>query len=258
MNTIKFLGTAGARYVVSKQIRASGGIFMELEGHRVLVDPGPGCTVKLAESQPKIDPTDVDVIMLTHKHIDHANDVNAVIDGMTGGGFNRKGMLIAPDDALEGDPVVLRYHRNFLDEILTAKKGLECDLGGLKIEVPLEMKHTVRTFGYRFSTGSGTISLIPDTAYFPEIAPIMKADIVILNVVLARNKGGIFHLDIEDSKKILSEMRPRIGILTHFGMSLIEKKPWELAPEIGKELGITVIAASDGMSINMEEVLCVN
>jgi len=258
MNTIRFLGTAGARYVVSKQIRASGGIFMELEGHSIIVDPGPGCIVRLAESQPKIDPTDIDVIILTHRHIDHANDVNAVIDGMTGGGLGRKGMLIAPGDALEGDPVVLRYHRGFLDEIVTAKEGLELDLGELKIEVPLEMKHTVQTYGYRFSTSSGTVSLIPDTAYFPGIAGAMKADIAILNVVLARNRGGIFHLDIDDSRRILSEMRPRIGILTHFGMSLLEKKPWELAPAIGRELGITVVAASDGMIIDMEEVLCGN
>jgi phosphoribosyl 1,2-cyclic phosphodiesterase len=256
MNRIKFLGTAGARYVVSKQLRASGGLFLELDGHSIIVDPGPGCLVKLATSRPKIDPTEIDIIILTHKHIDHSNDVNALIDGMTGGGFRKKGMLIAPSDALEGDPVVLRYLRDYLDEIIVTEEGTSLHMGGLRIEAPLKMKHTVETFGLRFHTSSGTVSHVPDTAYFPDIARSLEADITILNVVLAENKGGIFHLDIVDSKRILSEMRPRIGILTHFGMSLIKRKPWELVQEMEKELGLTVLAARDGMSIDMEEVLC--
>ncbi|HAP31749.1 MAG TPA: hypothetical protein DCQ14_01645 [Firmicutes bacterium] len=39
---IKFLGTAGARFVVSRQLRASGGIWFALGGEQILVDPGPG------------------------------------------------------------------------------------------------------------------------------------------------------------------------------------------------------------------------
>lgn len=256
MNRITFLGTAGARYVVSKQIRASGGIFLELEGFRILIDPGPGCLVQLATCSPRIDPTEIDVILLTHKHIDHSSDVNALIDGMTGGGINRKGILIAPPDALEGDPVVLKYHRDFLERIEIAGEGMKLQLDDLRIEAPLRMRHTVDTFGYRFTTGTGTISHIPDTAYFPGISNVMRADIVILNVVLAMNRGGVFHLDIADAKRILEEMRPGIGILTHFGMSLLKKEPRELARKIGKELGLHVIAARDGMSIDMEEVLC--
>ena len=37
-NYIKFLGTAGARIVVSKQLRASGGMWYSLQGFNVLVD----------------------------------------------------------------------------------------------------------------------------------------------------------------------------------------------------------------------------
>lgn len=256
MNRIKFLGTAGARYVVSRQLRASGGIFFELEGKRILMDPGPGCMVRLASSRPKIDPADIDIIILTHKHIDHSSDVNVVIDGMTAGGIHRKGMLLAPRDALEGDPVVLKYLRDYLDDLIVTHEGLNLDLGDLRIEAPLSMKHTVETCGFRFHTGSGTVSHVPDTAYFPEIADVLKADVTIINVVLAENRHDIFHLDLEDAKKILADMKPQAGILTHFGMSVLKKKPWELAREMGAALGFTVLAAGDGMNLDMDEVLC--
>jgi len=41
-NIITFLGTAGACLMVSKQLAASGGMWFNIEGTAVLVDPGPG------------------------------------------------------------------------------------------------------------------------------------------------------------------------------------------------------------------------
>ncbi|MCJ7498036.1 MAG: MBL fold metallo-hydrolase, partial [candidate division Zixibacteria bacterium] len=108
-NRIKFLGTAGARIVVAKQLRASGGIWLSLENKNFLVDPGPGTLVKCHSSKPKLDPSKLDAIILTHRHIDHSNDVNIMIEAMTEGGFKRRGMLFCPADALNDDPVVLKY-----------------------------------------------------------------------------------------------------------------------------------------------------
>jgi ribonuclease BN (tRNA processing enzyme) len=256
VNTIKFLGTAGARYVVAKQLRASGGILLDLEGERILIDPGPGCMVHLASSRPRIDPTEIDTIILTHKHIDHSSDVNALIDGMTAGGIQKKGTLIAPGDALEGDPVVLRYLRDYLKEIIVTREGLVLERESLTIEAPLRVRHSVETYGFLFHTTSGTLSHIPDTSYFPELATAFRADLTIINVVLAKNRGGIDHLDINDARMILAEMRPKVGIITHFGMSLLKMKPWELAREMEKEIGLRVLAARDGMNVNLDEVLC--
>ena len=42
--SIRFLGTGGARFVVAKQIRASGGMWMRFGETQVHVDPGAGCT----------------------------------------------------------------------------------------------------------------------------------------------------------------------------------------------------------------------
>ena len=94
-NYIKFLGTAGSRWVVARQTRASGGVYLNLCGKRVHLDPGPGALVRCAQADPPIDPSFIEGIILTHSHIDHCNDANILIDSMTGGGFNKGGTLFA-------------------------------------------------------------------------------------------------------------------------------------------------------------------
>jgi ribonuclease BN (tRNA processing enzyme) len=53
-------------------------------------------------------------------------------------------------------------------------------------------------------------------------------------------------------KTILNKAKPRLTILTHFGVTMIKAKPWVVAAELEKELGLRVIAASDGMKIDLE------
>ena len=45
-DTITFLGTGGARIMVATQLLASGGMWLNLNGTEILVDPGPGCIVQ--------------------------------------------------------------------------------------------------------------------------------------------------------------------------------------------------------------------
>ena len=75
-NYIKFLGTAGARYVVARQLRSSAGIWINIEGDDLLIDPGPGTLVKCFSSRPKLEPMKLKAIILTHCHIDHSTDIN--------------------------------------------------------------------------------------------------------------------------------------------------------------------------------------
>ncbi|UCB52854.1 MAG: hypothetical protein JSV10_01825, partial [Candidatus Zixiibacteriota bacterium] len=64
-NKIKFLGTAGARFVVTKQLLSTAGTWITLEGKNVLLDPGPGTLVRCARSRPPLDPTKLDAIILS-------------------------------------------------------------------------------------------------------------------------------------------------------------------------------------------------
>jgi ribonuclease BN (tRNA processing enzyme) len=98
--------------------------------------------------------------------------------------------------------------------------------------------------------------LIADTKFFPEIPDLYQGEILIIHVVRLKpvKDEPIEHLSIEDVRTIVREANPRLTILTHFGMTILKAKPWVVAAELEKELGLKVIAASDGMKIDLEEV----
>jgi ribonuclease BN (tRNA processing enzyme) len=89
LETITFLGTAGARFMVTRQLAASGGLWLNLSGTEILVDPGPGTLVQ--SSKKKLRADKLSAIVLSHRHLDHSADVNIMVEAMTNGGFSRRG-----------------------------------------------------------------------------------------------------------------------------------------------------------------------
>ncbi len=257
MSFIKFIGTAGARFVVMKQLRASGGLWLSVGKTNLYVDPGPGALVRSLNSKPKLDPSTLDGVLLTHKHLDHSGDVNVMIEAMTEGGFKRRGTLFAPKDALEEDPVVLKYLRDFPERIEVLEADREYRLGEISFSTAQRHRHRVETYGINFRISPQTVSLITDTRFFSELPDLYRGEILIIHVVRLKPVGDdpIDHLSIEDVKTILRKAKPRLAVLTHFGMTMIRAKPWEVASELEKELGLKVIAASDGMKLDLEKDL---
>ena len=252
MNTIKFLGTAGARFVVMKQLRASGGIWLTLDGTHVLIDPGPGALIHCLSSRPKLDPQDLEGIILTHRHLDHSNDINIMIEAMTNGGFKKKGVVFAPRDALQEDPVILNYAREQVDHIEILKEKGKYQIGNISFETPILLKHGVETYGINFRGKTSSISLITDTDYFTGLASHFPGDILIVNVVMLEDKSTIEHLCLQEAEQIIEANKPRLAILTHFGMGMVKAKPWEIAEHLTKKLGVSVIAARDGMQVDID------
>ncbi len=251
MSSVTFLGTGGGRMVVLNQMRKSGGFWLKLDNVNILQDPGPGSLVMV--HQLRLKPRDLDAIMLSHRHIDHSNDVNVVTEAMTGGGFQPRGRLIAPADCLNSDPVVLQYIRPFV-EIIEMKKGLEITLGEVKIEFPIQTMHPVETYGIIYSFKQGRLGYIPDTEYFPELAGAFKGvDFLIINVVRMKTDKRIRHLNMDEAAKLIDEIRPKRAILTHFGLQVLKASPELQARRISEKTGVNVMAAQDGMSVNFEE-----
>ncbi|HOX53992.1 MAG: MBL fold metallo-hydrolase [Candidatus Omnitrophica bacterium] len=248
-NYIKFLGTAGARFVMIKQLRASGGLWVSYKGTNVIVDPGPGSIVRCSASKPKLDPTTLDGIILTHKHLDHSNDINVMIEAMTEGGFKKRGTVFVPADALEIEPVILPHTKSFPDRIIYLKEGEEYSIENIRFATPKRHLHTVETYGLKFLFDKISVSLIADTRYFEGIEDYYKSDIVIINLVFYEPRPGIDHLNFEEAKQIIRNINPSMAILTHFGMSMLKHKPHELAEELKANTGINVVAAYDGMKL---------
>ena len=255
MNEIKFLGTAGARFVVTKQMRKSGGLWLNLENTNILIDPGPGSLVRCLNSKPKLIPNELNGIILTHRHIDHSNDINIMIEAMTNGGFNKKGIVFAPKDSLENDPVILKYIRNYVEKIEILEGGKTYTIGNIKFETPIKHIHGVETYGLNIYGGKFQISLITDTKYFDGLEKYYKGDVLILNVVLLKNNDNIMHLSIKDIEKIIKINKPKLSIITHFGTTIIRNKPWEIANDLSNKTNEKVIAASDGMSVKINDYI---
>ena len=256
MSFIKYLGTAGARFVVMKQLRASGGVWLSVDKTNLYIDPGPGALVRCLSSKPKLDPSTLDGILLTHKHLDHSGDINVMIEAMTDGGFKKRGVLFAPRDALEEDPVVLRYLRDYVERVEILEEYSEYQIGEIRFSTAKKHQHRAETYGLNFKISSHTLSWITDTRFFQELTDLYQGEILVIHVVRLKPivDEPIDHLSIEDVKTIIKRVKPKLTILTHFGMTMIKAKPWIVAAELEKELGLKVIAASDGLKLDLKEV----
>ena len=234
--------------VVLNQLRRSGGFWLKLDGLNILQDPGPGSLVMVHRL--KLKPDSLDAIILSHRHIDHSNDVNVMIEAMTKGGFQPRGRLIVPWDCINNDPVVLHYVRPFT-EITEITEGMKLVLGSIKIEFPIKNKHPVETYGIIYTIRSGRLGYIPDTEYFPELVQAYAGvDYLIINVVRMKTDKRIRHLNMDEAAEIINKIRPKKAILTHFGLQVLKSSPEYQAKIISEKTGVEVIAAQDGMTIN--------
>ncbi|MDQ7823278.1 MAG: MBL fold metallo-hydrolase [Candidatus Eremiobacteraeota bacterium] len=250
-NFIKFLGTAGARYVVARQMRSSGGILICLGGRKILIDPGPGSLVRCALSRPPIDASKLDGLVLTHSHIDHSNDVNIMIDAMTFGGIEKRGVLFAPGECIQGaNPVLFNYLRQCIGDIVLLEPERQYSLGEITFSTSIRHRHPVETYGLLFRHNGLTISFLADTKYFEELKECYRgSDILVLNVVRDTpfEDDTIMHLSFEDARELVGALKPRKAILTHFGKRMLAAKPALLAKALARETGVEVYAAYDGM-----------
>ncbi len=246
---VKFIGTGGARVVVSRQIRSTGGLWLSYRDTNLYVDPGPGALVRVFGSRERLDPSRLDAVMITHKHLDHANDVNAMMEAMTEGGFKKKGILFCPEDALGEDPVVFRYVRTYVEKIELLRENGSYRVKDITFTIPCRHKHPVETYGAIFDLNL-KIGLVTDTRFFEALPACYPVDVLIVNVLRVKpitEADPIDHLSLDDFRKLITRVSPKTAIMTHFGMTIIREKPHILAETLSRETGIEVIAAYDGM-----------
>ncbi len=246
---IKFLGTAGARFVMIEQLRASGGIWISYKGTNILIDPGPGSIVRCSESKPRLNPINLDAIILTHKHLDHANDINVMIEAMTEGGFKKKGIVFCPEDAIKNDSIILKYARNFPAKIQRIKPRCLYRVKDVEFETSMRHLHTAETYGLKFRFGKLKIAFLADTRYFEKLKDFYRADLLVISVVFREPRPGIDHLSLVDVEKIIRLTKPKKALLTHFGLSMLKADPNLQAKILSKKTGVRVEAAYDGMVI---------
>lgn len=223
---------------------------------QVHVDPGPGALVRALSLVPPCNPRELDGIILSHKHLDHANDVNVMIEAMTSGGFRRRGVLLAPEDALSGEPVVFPYAQAFVERIeLARENGGPYRIGEVEVRTSIRHVHSVETYGLHFRYGGRSISYLPCGRYFEGLAQSYadaKPDVLITNVLRYRDAMDVDHLTFDHARTIFETVRPRVAVMQHFGTKMLEQDPAKLARRLEDLLGMRVIAAYDNMLLDVD------
>ncbi|MDQ2991575.1 MAG: MBL fold metallo-hydrolase [Candidatus Eremiobacteraeota bacterium] len=255
MTSVLFLGTGGARFVVARQVRASGGMWMRFGQTQIHVDPGPGALVRALSQVPPCNPRELDGIALSHKHLDHSGDVNALIEAMTAGGFRPRGTLLAPRDALVGEYVVLPYAQKFPERVQIVEEASgPYRIGDVEIRTSVRHVHSVETYGLHFTHEGSTLSYLPCGRYFDGLAEDYarhEPDTLIVNVLRYADSMDVDHLVWADACRIVETVKPKVAVFQHFGTKMLEEDPVRLAQAFEDASGIRAIAAHDGYLLDV-------
>ncbi|NPA85956.1 MAG: MBL fold metallo-hydrolase [bacterium] len=247
-----FLGTGGGRLVLQRQLRRFGGLYVEVGKTRIYIDPGPGAL--LTARQAKVQLEQVDVLVVTHDHLDHVNDASALIEAMTSGGKYRRGLLVSNTCVLRGyeqfEKYIPSYYQQNVKEIVEFPKSrvfqvkdVKAELVGLKHDEPL-------TFGLKLQTPDGLLGIISDTEYFPELAEsYQECELLVVNCLSNYGRRSPGHMNLEDLEKLLLHVEARQVFVTHLGFTIIRDNIPALEKKLRRRTGKQVVFARDFLQV---------
>lgn len=254
-NFLKYIGTSGGRFSMIRQLRSTGGLWFRYGGVQGVIDPGPGSLAHICAAHPALEIASADVVMLTHKHIDHSTDVNVVVEGITHGGFDPRGILVAPDDALRGsDPVVLKYTQKRILKTKIPEEGGTIDLGsGVAVEPVIHLHHGVDCFGYIFrKEGLNCWGLISDSRMMPYFRQrYSSCAFLSINATFPEKKPRLDHISIAEARELLSKIHPKTAVLTHLGAMLTSGECAGCLKDLDTP-ETKVVPATDGMVVDLD------
>jgi ribonuclease BN (tRNA processing enzyme) len=258
---LTFLGTGGGRFTTISQLRQTGGIYLRDRGLKANVDPGPGALVHMHRYG--LDPTQTDAVLVSHAHPDHWTDAAILLEGITRGGLDRKGALVAPRSVLRGTrdhagvqlgPVITGYHQQMMAATHEVHPGSNVTLEGMYEITATGQEHSdPDTVGFKLKLTNGQVSYIPDTRYFDGLADWHQGSRL---VVCQMTRGGSeripWHMCTDDVTMLAAQIRPRLLLLTHFGYkTLRDGDPGAWAQKITDKTGVPTVAARDGLRVTM-------
>jgi ribonuclease BN (tRNA processing enzyme) len=245
---IKFLGTTGGRYATGLQTRKTGGILVQTEETQLVVDPGPGSLVQLHELAET--PLDTDAVIVSHGHLDHFNDAEALIEMMTQAS-DKPGAVFAPESVLEGygdiEKAVSDYHQDLCMTVKQLKEASSFEFKNLEIESQ-EMFHSdPKTVGFTIEAGK-KIGFWTDTEYSDELTEFYKGcDTLVIYCTRPKGEGVRNHTSVSNVPEIVEETEVENVILTHFGQKFLNSDMEEQKEWLEEKTDAKVTFAEDGM-----------
>ena len=276
MVRILFLGTGGGRINVVKQFRSPAGFIIDGTS-RIYVDPGPGAVSQAKRF--KFNLERIDVLYVSHPHLDHVNDAQLVIEAMTHLTRKRRGAVIADRFVLQGSrirerataiaadlvrgltpfhvkhetfvPSISPYHKGLVSEVHVIEPDKEIEINKMKFK-GTSTHHDCPATGFMLDIDNRRIGYTADTEYFEGLGEQFKGcDALVVNI-LRVTKPWKGHLYQDTAIKFLKEARPKKAYLTRFGGEYLRTPAATVAKKIQDETGVETIATFDGMSVEKQ------
>ena len=259
------LGSGGGRHHIRTQYRATGGLLFKFNGHQAHIDPGPGAIVRI--NQYKEDPTKTDLFIVTHVHIDHFNDINAIIEASRESlhdrkyNYYKKGTLITTQDTL---PFISEYHQNMLEKVVLFKPGDVFDFKGVNVIGTKVIHSQVEGFGMIFKLKDYSIGFSSDTTVFEGFSEQFSGvDILVLNLLRPDSIVCKRHMCTDEAIPYLNRISPTLKtlIITHFGSYMDSPfSTQNFIPSQIKKLEDNtkisrIIAANDGLKLKICDLI---
>ncbi len=259
------LGSGGGRHHIRTQYRATGGILYKFNGIQAHIDPGPGAIVRI--NQYKEEPTKTELFIVTHMHIDHFNDLCAIIESSRerlhdkNYDYFKKGTLITTEEALKFVP---KYHQNMLETIVSFKAGDVFNYKGAEIIGTKVIHSQVEGFGIIFNLKDYAIAFSSDTRVFEGFSEQFSGvDILVLNLLRPDSVVCRRHLCTDEVIPYLNKIKPSLKglLITHFGSYMDSPfSPKNYIPSQIEKLKDNsninkIIAAEDGAKIKIVDFL---
>lgn len=229
----------------------------DIDGKNIHIDPGPGALVR--SYQFGLDPLKLNGILVSHSHTDHYTDAEVLIEALTRGMTRKKGVVFGSLSVIEGykqwGPCISSYHLSKPEvSILDVNKSIKWD--NLKFKATKTVHGDPTAIGFQIKHENLTISYTSDTEYFDDLHEYHTgADILIGSVIRPHGERIRGHMCADDFLKLIQEVKPKMGIMTHLGMKMIMNNPESEACRITDKSGIRVMAAFDGMKINLDQFM---
>ena len=251
---ITFLGTGGGRFSTISQRRMTGGFRIDnLNGKNLHVDPGPGALVRTYQFG--LNPRNLDGIFVSHAHTDHYTDSEILIEAMTRGMTKNKGTIIGSESVLDGygefGPCISNYHKS-KSNLICLEDSSKRSFSNSAIKGTKTIHGDPKGIGFFVDTGNIKIGYTSDTQYFDGLQEYHEgADILIASVLRPYDQTIRGHMCTKDFEKLVSQVNPKLAIMTHFGLKMINANPVDEAKKITNETGVKTLAAYDGMNVHV-------
>ena len=257
------LGAGGA---VPTSSHTPAAYFVEIDGHRILLDPGPGALVRLVKSPVGHEGLDIiDEVLLSHLHPDHCADLVPLL-------FALHSPVLARTDRLPlGGPTgLVRYlerltdlygswleprNRRLIIQEINPGQTLELPHGATATAFAVEHEQDRLAefcLGYRFQDSRGNSAVFSgDTGPSTGLTEAARsADLLIVECSTPDELATAGHLTPGQVGDLCAAARPRQTVLTH---QYPAAAALDLAALVGAKWSGPVIQATDGCVVTVED-----